>query len=48
MKTLEMQDNAVAESVDFLPINGTDYVELYVATASRLRTIIRLLLVSNR
>ncbi|WP_448519706.1 4-hydroxyphenylpyruvate dioxygenase [Rhodoflexus sp.] len=35
MKTLEMQDNAVAESVDFLPINGTDYVELYVGNCKQ-------------
>jgi 4-hydroxyphenylpyruvate dioxygenase len=35
MKTLEMQAPAVTETTDFLPINGTDYVELYVGNCKQ-------------
>lgn len=35
METLEMQKNTAAESADFLPINGTDYVELYVGNCKQ-------------
>jgi 4-hydroxyphenylpyruvate dioxygenase len=35
MKTLEMQVPEVAEATDFLPINGTDYVELYVGNCKQ-------------
>lgn len=35
MNTLEMQAPGVAETTDFLPINGTDYVELYVGNCKQ-------------
>ncbi|MDW8205097.1 MAG: 4-hydroxyphenylpyruvate dioxygenase [Cytophagales bacterium] len=35
MKTLEAQTPSVAEINDFLPINGTDYVELYVSNSKQ-------------
>lgn len=34
-ETLELQENTPNEAIDFLPINGTDYVEFYVGNAKQ-------------